>query len=109
MNSALPIKQRLAEPENVAVVLQLLRAKPAPTRTELVKTLCQRLNLRDAKGDWQIATTAHALRDLEAQGRWTLPEPKVQRTRDWSTAPTRLHQPVKAAERVPSVPRQVNP
>jgi len=32
MNPALPIKQRLAEPENVAVVLQLLSAQPAPTR-----------------------------------------------------------------------------
>ena len=107
MNPTVPIKQRLAEAENSAVVLQLLRAKPAPTRTQLVKTLCQRLNLRDAKGDWQIATTAHALRDLEAQGRWTLPEPKVPRTRVWSTAPRRLHQPVKAAGRVPRQLEQI--
>ena len=107
MNPTVPIKQRLAEAENIALVLQLLGAKPAPTRTQLVKTLCQRLNLRDAKGDWQIATTAHALRDLEAQGRWTLPEPKVPRTRVWSTAPRRLHQPVKAAGRVPRQLEQI--
>ena len=57
--------------------------------------------MRDPKGDWQVATTAQALRDLEAQGHWTLPTPKVRRERTWSTAPTRLPEPVAAATAVP--------
>jgi hypothetical protein len=101
MTPALPIKQRLAQSDNVAMVRKLLNAKPAPTRTQLSKELCRRLDLRDPKGDWQVATTAQALRDLEAQGHWTLPAPRVRRTRTWSTAPTRLHRPVAAATGVP--------
>lgn len=101
MNPVLPIKQRLAQPDNVAVVRKLLNAQPAPTRTQLAKELCRLLDLRDPKGDWQVATTVHALRDLEAQGLWTLPIPKLRRTRIWSTAPKRLPQRVKAAAGVP--------
>lgn len=98
MNS---IKQRLAEPGNLALVRKALNAQPAPTRTQLAKELCRRLDFRDAKGDWQVSTTAHALRALEAQGHWTLPAPTVRRRRTRPTAPTRLHQPVPAASRVP--------
>lgn len=98
MNS---IKQRLAQPGNLDLVRQVLNAQPAPTRTQLAKELCRRLDLRDAKGDWQVTTTAQALRALEAQGHWTLPAPTVLRRRTWRTAPTRLHQPVPAASRVP--------
>lgn len=101
MNPVLPIKQRLAQPDNAAVVRKLLTAQPAPTRTQLAKELCRRLDLRDAKGDWQLATTAQALRDLEAQGYWTLPIPTMPRTHIWSTAPKRMAQRVEAADRVP--------
>jgi len=101
MNPALPIKQRLALPANLAVVRQVLDAKAAPTRTQLAQEMCRRLDLRDAKGDWQVATTARALRGLEAQGHWRLPAPTVRRKHIRSTAPTRLHQPVPAARAVP--------
>jgi hypothetical protein len=107
MNPALPIKQLLRQPDNLAIVRKLLSAKPAPSRSQLAKAVCERLDLRDPKGDWQVATTAQALRDLEAQGHWTLPEPRVQRTRTWPTAPTRLHQSVKAAEGVPEALEQI--
>ena len=107
MNPALPIKQRLGQPDNLALVLQLLNANPAPTRTQLAKEVCRRLDLRDPKGDWQVATTAQALRDLEGQGQWTLPAPKLRRPRTWSNAPTRLHQPVPAASRVPEQLEQI--
>ena len=107
MNPPLPIKQRLGQPDNIAVVIKLLNAKPAPTRTQLAKEVCRRLDLRDPKGDWQVATTALALRDLEAQGHWTLPEPKRRGPRTWSNAPTRLHQPVEAASRVPEQLEQI--
>ncbi|MBI4660559.1 MAG: hypothetical protein HY735_17115, partial [Verrucomicrobia bacterium] len=71
MNSPLPIKQRLAQSDNVALVHRLLGARPAPSRTQLAQDLCHRLELCDPKGDWQIGTTAKALRELEAAGLWT--------------------------------------
>lgn len=107
MHPLLPIKQRLAQPANLTVVRQLLQAQPTPTRTQLARELCRRLELRDAKGDWQVATTAHALRDLEAQGHWTLPAPRVQRTGTYSTAPKRLPERVAAAQRVPAQLEQI--
>jgi hypothetical protein len=101
MNSPLPIKQRLAQSDSVALVHRLLGAQPAPSRTGLAQELCRRLELRDPKGDWQIGTTAKALRELEAEGHWTLPPPRVPRPRAWSNAPTRLHQRVAPARGVP--------
>ncbi|MEO8164768.1 MAG: IS4 family transposase, partial [Betaproteobacteria bacterium] len=62
---------------------------------------------RDPKGDWQIATTAKALRELAAQGLWTLPKPMVHRKRVRKTAPTRLSAPVKRATNVPNVVSEV--
>lgn len=102
MNSPLPIKQRLAQSDNIALVHRLLGAQPAPSRTGLAQELCRRLELRDPKGDWQIATTAKALRELEAEGHWMLPPPRVPRTRAWSNAPTRLPRRVAPARGVPS-------
>jgi len=107
MNPPLPIRQRLLQPDNLALVVKLLSAKPALTRTQLAREVCRRLDLRDPKGGWQVATTAVVLRDLEAQGHWTLPEPAVRRPRTWSTAPTRLRAPVAAARGVPRQLEQI--
>jgi hypothetical protein len=86
------IKQKLTEPQNVKLVRTLLQREPAPSRHSLAKDLCRRLNLRDAKGDWQMATTSKALRELEEQGLWQLPAPRSSGPRSWS--PTRLNRPV---------------
>lgn len=107
MTSALPIKQRLAQADNIALVHRLLGARPAPTRTQLAQQLCVRLALRDPKGDWQIGTTAKALRELEAVGLWTLPAPLRPRTRKGSNAPARLPQRVAPARGVPAVLEQI--
>jgi hypothetical protein len=102
MTSALPIKQRLAQAANIALVHRLLAAQPTPTRTQLAQQLCQRLELRDPKGAWQIGTMAKALRDLEAAGHWTLPSPRIPGPRRWTNAPARLPQPVPPARHVPA-------
>jgi hypothetical protein len=102
MNAPLPIKQRLAQADNVALVRQLLAAHPAPNRTQLARQLCRRLQLRDPKGDWQLGTTAKALRELEAAGLWVLPPPLIPRSRPWSNPPVRLHQRVAPARGVPA-------
>jgi hypothetical protein len=102
MTSALPIKQLLAQADNIALVHRLLGAQPAPTRTQLAEHICVHLKLRDPKGDWQIGTTARALRELEAAGLWKLPPPLGPRTRTWSNAPARLPQRVPPARDVPA-------
>jgi hypothetical protein len=107
MNPPLPIKQRLAQPDNLALVRQLLGGEPVPTRTQLAKQLCRRFDLRDPKGDWQVATTAKALRELEADGHWTLPPPARPRPCRTSSAPARLPQRVPAARDVPSQLEQI--
>lgn len=63
MQSTSSIKQTLAAPANTKLVIALLKADPAPSRNGLAKELCRRLELRDPKGDWQIATTSKALAD----------------------------------------------
>ncbi len=102
MTSALPIKQRLAQTDNIALVHRLLGAQPTPTRTQLAQQLCQRLELRDPKGDWQIGTMAKALRDLAAEGHWTLPPPRLPPSRRGTNAPARLPQRVPPARDVPT-------
>ena len=101
MQSTLSIKQTLAAPENTKWVIALLKADPPPNRTGLAKELCRRLELRDSKGDWQIATTSKALRELEDQGLWQLPKPRSQRAREWH--PTRLNHPAPAPTELPEL------
>jgi hypothetical protein len=99
MPAAPPIKQTLELPENAILVRQLLERNPALTRTRLAEELCRQLKLRDRKGDWQIATAARALREMEAQGLVQLPAPAHAGPRSWS--PRRLEQRVKPASAVP--------
>lgn len=106
MQSTSSIKQTLAAPENTQLVIALLRSDPAPSRHRLAKELCRRLELRDAKGDWQLATTSKALRELEGQGLWQLPKPRSQCGRQWH--PTRLQHPVPAPVAVPELIQDVS-
>jgi hypothetical protein len=100
------IKQRLSEPENLRLTSDLLRDTPALTRAQLTQELCRRLDLRDPKGDWQIGTTAKALRDLETQGLCQLPEPTAKGPRSWN--PSRLHRRIPAAREVPATVEEVH-
>lgn len=99
MQSASSIKQTLATPENVKRVIAQLKADPTLSRNQLAQELCRRLDLRDPKGDWQMATTSKALRELAEQGLWRLPEPRFEHGRQWH--PTRLSHPVPAPTQLP--------
>lgn len=105
MQCTFSIKQRLSEPENLKLTGDLLRETPALTRAQLTQELCRRLDLRDPKGDWQIGTTAKALRDLETQGLCQLPEPMAKGPHSWN--PTRLHRRIRAARKVPATVEKV--
>ena len=99
MVSTRSVKQTLSEPQNIKLVLTLLGAEPAPTRNSLAQELCRRLDLRDSKGDWQMATTAKALRELAEQGFWKLPKPLFSGGRGWN--PSRLDRRVAKSNGVP--------
>jgi hypothetical protein len=94
------VKQTLSQPDNVELVLTLLNQSPTPSRHGLAKELCQRLDLRDGKGDWQMASTSKALRDLDREGLWHLPEPLFSGPREWNA--TRLNGPVPPPTSVPA-------
>ncbi|MHB1308347.1 MAG: IS4/Tn5 family transposase DNA-binding protein, partial [Limisphaerales bacterium] len=105
MQPAFSIKQTLARPENVRFITARLDDSAAPSRTLLARELCQRLELKDPKGDWQIATTCKALRDLEAQGLWQLPAPPRPGPGTWQ--PRRLGRPVPRPQAVPGRAEQI--
>jgi len=105
MQRILSIQQVLRQPENRALVQSLLANPAVTTRAELVHEVCQRLNLRDPKGDWRVGTTMKALRDLEFQGLWTLPKATQRSSGKWN--PSRLHRPVPAAVGVPGRAEEV--
>ena len=99
MQSPRSIQPLLAQQKNTHLVKELLGQEAGLSRSELARELCRRLDLRDPKGHARIATTAKALRDLAAQGCWTLPAATVPAQRGWT--PRRLPQAVKAATGVP--------
>src|ERR1039458_6828379 len=105
MQSTSSVKQTLAEPQNMQMVIALLRAEVPLTRNGLARELCRRLDLRDSKGDWQMATTSKALRELEVQGLWQLPKPLSRRSSAWH--PTRLNHPVPTPLEVPELLQDV--
>jgi hypothetical protein len=94
------IKRRLCETETAQWVRSMLRDQPALKRTALALAICRRLDLRDGKGDWQVATTAKALRDCEAQGLWCLPASTSSR-QAWS--PKRLNKRVPTPRDLPAL------
>ena len=99
MHGPLSIQQILAQDDHRQLVAKLLASDQILTRSDLTKELCVRLDLRDPKGNLRHGTTAKALRDLEAQGFWTLPAATGPARRTWS--PKRLNRPVKAATAIP--------
>jgi len=105
MQTALSVQQILAQPQHTRLVRELLEPKAVSTRSALARELCQRLDLRDPNGDWRLATTLKALRDLEAQGFWTLPAATVPPPGAWN--PTRLHQRVQPPTAVPACVEEV--
>jgi hypothetical protein len=105
MQTAFSIQQLLALPNHTRLVHELLESEAVTTRSALARELCQQLDLRDPKGDWRLATTLKALRDLEAQGFWTLPKAAVAGSGAWN--PTRLHQRVQAPTAVPASVEEV--
>jgi len=96
--SRLTIKKALAEPERLSVVRQLL-ADGHP-RTGLAAELCRKFGFVDARGQPRVGSCLRALRDLEQEGEFELPERQLDINASWK--PRRLPGPVPEPEGVPA-------
>ena len=105
MKARTSIKERLSAPENVALVTDWLVTNKGKSRTRLARDMCEQLGLRDGKAELRISTTLKALRELEAQGSWTLPAALPHGSKKWN--PRRLGHAVEAPREVPERVEQI--
>lgn len=92
------IQRRLARPDAVERVRQLVEVRPGMHRTELAERLCDGFGFVDARGRRQRAGCLKALRVLACRGLFVLPAP---RTKTGPPRPRRLGREVAAPEGVP--------
>jgi hypothetical protein len=105
METTNSIKEEISTPENVTFITEWLSGNKKKTRTHLAREVCERLGLRDGKGDLRISTTLKALREREAEGYWKLPEATQRGNRKWN--PRRLGHKVEAPRGVPAEAGQI--
>jgi hypothetical protein len=99
METTLTVQEHLASPQGIAAVAGWVKSFPEGSRGALARHLCEELDLRDPRGRPQMGSVQKALRVLEAQGLWRLPEPKGRGSEAWN--PRRLDGSVPVAEGVP--------
>jgi hypothetical protein len=105
MKTTNSIKEEISTPGNVTFITEWLSRSKGKTRTHLAREICERLGLRDGKGDLRISTTLKALRELEAKGYWKLPAAIQRRNRQWN--PRRLGHKVVVPRGVPEETGQI--
>jgi hypothetical protein len=96
------VKRTLSRP--VALEQVRLLAAQAPHRSALAEAVCERFELRDARGHTQRSSALKALRELERAGILTLPAPRFAPRHP---RPRGLDAPVPAPLGVPSKVEQV--
>lgn len=94
------IKQKISGLENKQLITDWLAANKEQTRSNLADFVCERLDLRDDRGQLRRSTTLKALRDLEARGCWKLPESNYKTSGQWN--PRRLEQSVAPPQATPT-------
>ena len=73
MNTQNLIKRKLAQPESITVIRQILEAYDILPRSTIAQRVCERLELFNARGQPQRAGCLKALRELESAGHFVLP------------------------------------
>jgi hypothetical protein len=68
------IKGTLSQPESIAQIQDYLEQPTCRGRTQLAKALCEHFSFFDPKGNHQVAGCLKALRELESDGWFILPE-----------------------------------
>jgi hypothetical protein len=98
MASQRRIQRRLAEPDALARVCDLLEAEPSWHRTAVADRLCVEYEFFDPAGRPQRSSCLKALRTVAERGHFVLPPPRTSTARP---QPRRLGQPVPPPEGVP--------
>lgn len=105
MKASTSVKERLSSVDSLRWVGEWMAANREGTRTGLARAMCERLDLRDGKGAWQMASTAKALRDLEGEGHFRLPAGLARGGGRWTAR--QLEDAVPLPEGVPSRAEQI--
>ncbi len=95
------ILEILSQPSSLATLQELRAQADEVNRAAFVRQVCQAFDLRDSRGQWQLATCLKALRGLEDQGHLRLPAARPCGRRG-PGRPRGLDQPVPAAQAVPA-------
>lgn len=107
MHTTTTIQERLKSADAVTLVKQWLKENRGKNRQALARSLCEALNLKDARGKWRIGGTVKALRVLEARGYWRLPKAEHANGHSGRWRPRRLGRPVAVPQGVPARAEQV--
>ena len=99
MNTQNLIKRKLAQPQSITVVRQILEAYDRLPRSSIAQRVCERLELFNARGKPQRASCLKALRELERAGHFVLP---TARRRPKRGSPRRLDGAVEPPRGVPA-------
>ncbi len=100
MKTRQTIQEQLSSPDVVAMVKDWLEKNKQQGRRALARHLCQELDLNDSHtGKPRLAGVQKALRVLESQGYWKLPQYQAVPPEQWN--PRRLDQTVPLPQDVP--------
>jgi hypothetical protein len=99
MNTQNLIKRKLAQPQSITVIRQILQMYGSLVRASIAQRVCEHLALFNARGKPQRAGCLKALRELERAGHFLLP---TARRCPECGSPRRLNGPVEARLDVPA-------
>jgi len=107
MGTPCTIQERLASGGGTALVQEWLRDNQGKGRVVLARHVCERLGLRDARGQLRQGGAQKALRILEARGYWRWPKRQSRGPGRWKPRRLgrRVAEPRKMPERVEQVQR----
>ena len=98
MNTQNLIKRKLARPESITAIRQILETDDGLSRSAIAERVCEHLELLNARGKPQRAGCLKALRELERAGHFLLP---TARRCPKHGSPRRLAEPVDPPVDVP--------
>jgi hypothetical protein len=107
MHTTSTIQERLASADAVALVKGWLKENPGKKRQDLARSMCETLDLKDARGRMRLGGTVKALRVLEERGYWRLPKGQHPSAKAGRWRPRRLGRPVAGPRGVPARAEQV--
>jgi hypothetical protein len=99
MNTQNLIKRKLAQPESITVIRQILETYDNLSRSSIAERVCEHLKLFNARGKPQRIGCLRALRELERAGHFLLP---TARRCPKHGSPRRLSGPVDPPRDVPA-------